>query len=148
MSKASSGSATIKRERPLSPHLQVYNLPLTARTSVLHRATGVALMFGLLMFAWWLIAAAYGEAAYNQFTDFAGSPLGLVLLLGWTASFYYHLANGLRHLVWDAGLLFTKKEACQASWFVLVVTAVLTGGTWLCFMNKLGMLPADLLGGM
>ncbi len=125
-------------ERPLSPHLQVYKPQLTSMTSVLHRATGVALTVGLVMFSWWLVAAAIGPEAYDVFMNFAGSTLGKLLLFGWTLAFYYHLANGVRHLIWDTGLLFKIENAYRAGYVVLLLTALLTGMTWYCVLSYTG----------
>ncbi len=127
-----------KAERPLSPHLQVYKPQMTSIGSVLHRATGIALAYGLALFVWWLVAAVSGPEAYSVFTGFCGSIFGQILLLGWTVSFYYHMANGIRHLFWDAGLLLKIKNAYAAGYFVLFVTALLTGATWFCILTKAG----------
>ena len=124
-----------KNKRPLSPHLQVYRPQMTSVTSILHRVTGVALTVGLTMFAWWLVAAAIGPEAYDTFMNFAGSTLGKLLLFGWTLAFYYHLANGIRHLIWDTGLLFKIENAYRAGYVVLLITALLTGMTWYCVLN-------------
>lgn len=131
-----SDAAASPKKRPLSPHLQVYKPQMTSVTSILHRATGVGLTVGLIMFAWWLVAAAIGPEAYGTFMSFAGSTIGKVLLFGWTLAFYYHLANGIRHLTWDAGLLFKIENAYKAGYAVLLFTAVMTGVTWYCALNK------------
>ncbi|ACJ01281.1 succinate dehydrogenase, cytochrome b556 subunit [Rhodospirillum centenum] len=94
---------TSGRPRPLSPHLQVYRLPLPAIASITHRVTGVGLAAGTLLLAWWLIAAATGPEAFATVQAVAGSPLGLLCLLGWVWAFWYHAMNGVRHLLWDAG---------------------------------------------
>lgn len=127
-----SSPVTPKAARPLSPHLQVYRPQLTSVTSILHRATGAAMTVGLVMLTWWLVAAAIGPEAYGVFAHFAGSKIGLFLLFGWTVSFYYHFANGIRHLVWDSGKLFNIKDAYAAGYFVLLLTAAMTGITWYC----------------
>lgn len=91
------------RPRPLSPHLQVYRLPLPAISSITHRITGVGLTVGTLVFAWWLIAAASGPDAFARVQSFLGSPLGWLLMAGWVWALWYHTLNGIRHLAWDAG---------------------------------------------
>lgn len=117
--------------RPLSPHLQVYRLPLTALASISHRITGVALGLGTVLLAWWLIAAASGPAAYDRFQACAGSWAGLVVLFGFTAALFFHLLNGIRHLFWDAGWGLEKIQAHQGSIAVLAGTAGLTVAVWL-----------------
>lgn len=117
--------------RPLSPHLQVYKPQLTSMLSILHRLTGVALAFGTLLLVWWLIAAATGPGAYDAVQSFIGSILGRLLLLGWTFSLFYHLANGIRHLAWDTGRGFELATAYATGWLVVIAAIVLTLVSWI-----------------
>ncbi len=119
-----------KRERPLSPHLQVYKPQLTSFMSILNRATGVALAIGTLMVVWWLLAAATSETAYNIAMGFAHTKIGTFMLFGWSVALFYHLTNGVRHLFWDAGYLLTIKKAYRAGYVVMLATAILTAVTW------------------
>jgi succinate dehydrogenase / fumarate reductase cytochrome b subunit len=116
--------------RPLSPHLQVYRLPLLAILSILHRMTGAALSIGGLMIAWWLVAAALGEEQYNIAMNFIRSPLGIFMMFGWSVAFYYHLFNGVRHLIWDTARGFKLKQAYTSGYVVLLFTALATAATW------------------
>lgn len=116
--------------RPLSPHLQVYRLPLVALLSITHRITGVALSAGTILLAVWLGSAAYGPEAYDQVSALLGSPLGLIILFGFSAAFYYHLCNGIRHLVWDFGQGFELTTVRRSNVLVLIGAVVLTIGTW------------------
>lgn len=117
--------------RPLSPHLSVYRWPVTMALSILHRATGVALSVGLIVFAWWLFAASSGTAAHASFVAAIDSTIGRLVLLGWTYAFFFHLANGVRHLFWDAGYGFERAQANASAWFVLFAAAALTIVYWL-----------------
>jgi succinate dehydrogenase / fumarate reductase cytochrome b subunit len=112
--------------RPLSPHLQVYRPQLTSILSVLHRGTGIALAVGTLALVWWVLAAAIGPAAYAQAQGFLGSWLGILLLIGWAFSLFFHLCNGLRHLVWDTVHGFDLPSTYASGWTVVVSSAVLT----------------------
>lgn len=118
-------------KRPLSPHLQVYRPQITSLLSILHRLTGLALSLGTLMLVWQLLAAASGPHAYDHFQGFAGSWLGILVLLGWSLSLFYHLLNGVRHLVWDAGYGYELEDAYRSGRFVLVGTAALTLLAWI-----------------
>jgi succinate dehydrogenase / fumarate reductase cytochrome b subunit len=118
--------------------LQVYKLPLTALMSISHRATGIALSAGTLYLVWQLLAAASGPDAYEIFQRFAGSWLGLLVLLGWSASLFYHLLNGIRHLVWDIGYGFTIDATTKANRWVLVATAALTIVAWVAGLGAWG----------
>ena len=101
MSELKAGSTTGPRSRPLSPHLQIYRPMLTMMMSVAHRVTGAALYLGILLLAWWLVAAATGPNAYAYVEWFMGTLIGRVVLFGYTFALLHHLLGGIRHLIWD-----------------------------------------------
>jgi succinate dehydrogenase / fumarate reductase cytochrome b subunit len=113
-------------ERPLSPHLQIYKPQLTSILSIMHRITGAALFVGCFMLVWWVVALAMGPEAHALFMAFVHSWLGMLFLVGWTFSFYYHFANGLRHLYWDLGRGYDLSTTYKTGWFVLGTSLVLT----------------------
>jgi succinate dehydrogenase / fumarate reductase, cytochrome b subunit len=114
----------------MSPHLSVWRWHVTMATSILHRATGVALYAGALVAMAWAVALASGPEAYAAFKDLMGSPLGLLVMFGMTAAVFYHLANGIRHLVWDAGHGLDVKSANASAWVVFAFTAAATLAVW------------------
>ena len=116
--------------RPLSPHLQIYRPQLTSILSILHRATGIALSAGVILFVWWLVAAAVGPRAYAGVQWFLGSWIGLLLLFGWSVALFYHLCNGIRHLWWDTGHGLELPSVYAGGWVVLAATAALTIICW------------------
>jgi len=116
--------------RPLSPHLSIYRWPITMALSILHRATGIALSVGFIALVIWLFDAASGPESYAVFEAVMGSMFGKLLLVGWSFAFFYHLCNGVRHLVWDTGRGFEKSQANVSSWLVLVCAAILSAVFW------------------
>lgn len=128
-----------RRERPLSPHLQVYRFAYTMSLSILHRATGVALFAGLLILSCWLLAAADGPEHYARVAAFLGHPVLKIALIGWVVAFWYHLFAGLRHLAWDLGFGFEKAVARRSG-------AIVVGATLVAVAVTLG-LAAHLFGG-
>ena len=125
------GSSGAQVRRPLSPHLQVYRLPLTAILSITHRVTGVGLSVGVGVLVWWLVAAATSDAAYATVSWFLRSPVGYLVLFGWSLALWYHFCNGLRHLGWDFGHGLELVQARRSNMYVLGGTVVLTVLTWL-----------------
>jgi len=119
------------QSRPLSPHLQVYRLPLSGVMSIFHRITGVGNALGLLLVSWWLIALGTGEGAFDTAQAVMGSFFGQLLLFCWTLSVFYHLANGIRHLAWDAGYGFELPQVGASNYLVLGAAVCLTVITWL-----------------
>lgn len=124
--------------RPLSPHLQVYRLPMTALMSISHRITGVILAGGCLLITAFLGAAASGPEYYDAVMAFAVSWAGQAFLFAWLLVVYYHLCNGIRHLIWDTVHLLDKTQAAVSGWVVLAATVLLTMATW-CTASDMGM---------
>ena len=119
---------------PLSPHIQIYRLPLTAVLSISHRLSGLALCLGAILVALTLIAAGYGrdayECAHNLWASLPGRIFVGVLLL----CLYFHLGNGVRHLWWDLGRGLDPAQAQRSSWLILAVAMALTAATlWLSY---------------
>lgn len=99
-------------------------------TSILHRVTGVGLYLGGLIVAAWAISLAAGPEAYATFKALLGSPLGKLVMLGMSASVFYHLGNGVRHLVWDFGHGLAKESANASAWMVFGFTIAATAAVW------------------
>lgn len=119
-----------QHERPLSPHLSIYRWPVTMTVSILHRATGLALSAGFVVFCLWLYDAAAGAEAYARFMACADTLLGKLFFIGVSFAFFLHLANGIRHLVWDVGYGFEIKTANASAWFVIVFAVLMTALFW------------------
>ena len=119
------------RPRPLSPHLQVYRWQMTSVLSILHRGTGLFLVLGSVMIAFWVVALALGHNIFARYQAWLGSLLGKVLLAGWSFSLFYHWANGIRHLLWDAGWGYEIERVYLTGWIVVLLSVVLTGLLWL-----------------
>ncbi|MDB5446364.1 MAG: sdhC [Phenylobacterium sp.] len=125
-----SDAAKAPRERPMAPHLSIWRWHITMATSIAHRATGVALYVGALIAAAWAITLAKGPDDYARFKSILGSPIGWIVMFGLTLSFFFHLANGIRHVVWDAGHGLQVKSANASSVFVFAFTLVATVVVW------------------
>ena len=117
-------------QRPLSPHLQIYKPQISSVLSILHRITGVGLFVGLLTFIVYLGALASGPRALGCFLKMLGSPLGLIYAFAVSVAVFYHSANGLRHLVWDAGKGYDLPTVRRTGRAVLVFTVAGTLVFW------------------
>ena len=125
-------------KRPLSPHLQIYKPQLTSIMSISHRITGVALALGTLLLTWWVMAAATGPEAFQSVRSVIGSPIGYLLLLGWSFALFYHMANGIRHLMWDSGHGLEIRQAEFAGYVVIAAAATLTVIAWIAGLIIMG----------
>ena len=116
-------------ERPLSPHLQVYRLPITAVLSITHRITGLWLLVGMAVFVIVLMSAADGSQPFVSVQILFRSTAGRLLLWTWLFALYFHLCHGIRHLVWDTGHGFCRETLTWHSWIELGSTVLMTGVT-------------------
>jgi succinate dehydrogenase / fumarate reductase cytochrome b subunit len=110
--------------RPLSPHLQVYRLMYTMVLSISHRASGVFQSVGMILLAYWLVAAAGGAGSYATAAKVFSNPFVKLAIVGWIVAFWFHLFAGLRHLAWDAGFGFEKQSARRSGRLVVVLAAL------------------------
>ena len=114
------------RIRPTSPHAQIYRWEIGNTLSILHRVTGAVLAVGLIALSYWLVALAGGADSYAAAARLFASPMGLMLMLGWTFAFCFHLLNGVRHLFWDAGKGFERTPRHASGWFAVLGAIALT----------------------
>jgi succinate dehydrogenase / fumarate reductase cytochrome b subunit len=116
--------------RPLSPHLSIYRWQIQMVTSILHRATGVALAVGTLLLVAALIALASGPDAFAQVRGLCGSWIGTIALVGWTWSLAFHLLNGIRHLFQDIGWGYLPAQFVRNGWIASIGSLLLTSLLW------------------
>lgn len=115
-----------RAERPLSPHLQIYRLPITAITSILIRITGSGIMAGVILAVWWLLAAAVSDSYFAVADAVVQSWFGKLVFTASLLGVWYHYLGGLRHLYYDAGRGLDIRTAEMLSWACLIGSVVLT----------------------
>ena len=125
-----SGTKTGAAARPLSPHVQVWRWHITMASSILHRATGSALYGGALILAGWAAALAAGPGPFGTYKAILGSLPGKVVLFGLTVCVFFHLANGVRHLAWDAGEGFEPRTADMTAAAAIAFAVTATVAVW------------------
>ena len=124
--------------RPLSPHLQIYKPMLTMMMSIVHRITGLALYFGTLLLAWWLIAAASGPAPTRSSNGSPARIIGRLVLFGYTWALIHHMLGGIRHLIWDTGHGFGPIEREWLAAANLIGSIALTVLLWIFGLLAMG----------
>ena len=118
------------KERPISPHLQVYKPQITSILSIFHRITGVALSLGMILLVGWIFALSLGETFFGYYSLFLKSWFGTLILFGFTFALNYHFCNGIRHLFWDAGYGYEIQTVHKSGWAVLVASSIITILIW------------------
>ena len=117
--------------RPKSPNMQNYRPQLTSVMSFGHRLSGVALALFAFGLAAWLIAGATGLVAFERAQAVVLSVPGRVLLFLATLAVFYHLCNGIRHLIWDSVRAFELRSIYAGGWAVVAASLILTAALWL-----------------
>jgi succinate dehydrogenase / fumarate reductase cytochrome b subunit len=118
--------------RPISPFMlgSAYKPQMSSMTSIVHRITGCALGAGTLLLTLWLVCAASGDGPFSIIQAILASWIGLIILFGFTVALFYHFANGIRHLAWDAGKGFELPAMHRSGAVVIAATAILTVVFW------------------
>jgi succinate dehydrogenase / fumarate reductase, cytochrome b subunit len=137
---AQAGTEPKLRERPLSPHLQVYSPLINMVMSIMHRITGAALYFGTIILVIWLLAAATGRGNYEMVTGFMMTIPGLIVMIGYTWALMHHALGGIRHLIWDTGRGFELGTVNTMSWLTIIGSLVITAGIWAYIFKLRGLL--------
>jgi succinate dehydrogenase / fumarate reductase cytochrome b subunit len=119
-----------RRQRPLSPHLFIYKPTMTMAMSIAHRISGIALYVGVLLLAWFLIAASTDAATFGAFSAFIESIIGRLVLFLFTWALFHHLIGGIRHFIWDSGYGMDAPLRDQLAWATLIGGFVLTIIVW------------------
>ena len=118
-------------DRPISPHLQIYTLPITGIISICHRLTGVFLSIGLMGFVTILWQIRNGMLSYLQLQSVLQFFPVKLLIAGFIYALIFHLCHGIRHLIWDVGYSFSSEMLTRyalieviASLFLSIITLV------------------------
>ena len=113
-------------KRPLSPHLQVYRLPLGAITSIMNRITGVGMTLAAILIVWWFAAGAMSESQFAFVDGLLTSWIGILVLLGSLWALWYHMLNSIRHLIWDTGRMMDVETVEKTSYLVIGASVAMT----------------------
>ncbi len=120
---------TQRQDRPLSPHIGIYRWQWTMLFSILHRASGIGLSAGMIYLVIWLLALQFPQI-YIYFFDFHTSIVGVIILVGFSGAIFFHMFNGIRHLIWDTGAALELGPAERGAFFVGIATVLATAALW------------------
>jgi succinate dehydrogenase / fumarate reductase cytochrome b subunit len=120
-----------KRQRPLSPNIQLYRPQLTSVLSIANRLTGILLSIAAVALVGWLLAAAAGPQTYAVVQGAFASWIGQVILFVCTLAFFMHFFGGIRHLVWDTVHGFELRVIYISGWAVIAASVVMTVVAWI-----------------
>ena len=118
------------KNRPVSPHLQIYKPQITSILSISHRFTGIILYLSTFLISFWLFCSAFINDLKIVLDDFLFSSVGKIFLFFITLSFIYHFLNGLRHLIWDLGYGFNIKNVYLTGFLIIILTLSINIYIW------------------
>ena len=124
--------------RHTSPHISIYRKQITSVMSILHRITGVAMYAGTVVLIAFLLVVAYDPQNFEQMRELLASPVGKILLFGWSYAFFYHLLNGVRHLFWDIGKGFDMDSVNRTGVLAIIASIALTIIAWCIAYQNVG----------
>jgi succinate dehydrogenase / fumarate reductase cytochrome b subunit len=130
--------AEARPSRPLSPHLTIFRPYINMVMSIVHRITGSINYVGSAILALWLAMSASGPAGYDMASNILGSPLGLLVLFGFSWSLIHHACGGIRHFIWDTGAGLSKPSFRFLSWMTIVGSLIITALVWIVGLIKWG----------
>ncbi|WP_341756421.1 MULTISPECIES: succinate dehydrogenase, cytochrome b556 subunit [unclassified Candidatus Tisiphia] len=120
----------IYNNRPTSPHLMIYKIQISSVLSIFHRMTGIGLFFGLSVLSWCFILLAFSK--FNpEYLQFFTCRLFKIPPIFISFAWFYHLCNGVRHLIWDSGHCFSIRAINFTGWFVVIASIMMTLAFWL-----------------
>ena len=133
MAQASQG----RKNRPLSPHLQIWRWGPAMAVSILHRVSGSGLsVVGLAVLLFWLGSLAGGADSYAQFLKCFDNPVGLFVLVGVSWAYFNHLCSGIRHFFLDIGAGFELDANNRWSILTPIIAILLTAAFWAAILLR------------
>ncbi|WP_410010856.1 succinate dehydrogenase, cytochrome b556 subunit [Shewanella sp. NFH-SH190041] len=123
----------MKKQRPVHLDLQTIRFPATAIASILHRISGVIMLFAIGILLWLLNTSLSSSDGFAEVIAMMQAPIVKLMLWGILTALGYHLLAGIRHLVMElgegeelsAGLMSAKLT------FVLAILLSIIAGFWL-----------------
>jgi succinate dehydrogenase / fumarate reductase cytochrome b subunit len=116
----------MSNNRPLSPHLQIYKLPITGIISISHRITGVCLTVGLIGLVLILVQIKNGMLSFLEIQNLLHTLPIEIMLSGFIYALMFHLCHGVRHLFWDIGKSFSRETLTRYAQWELFASSLLT----------------------
>lgn len=120
-------NTNLLKSRPLSPHVSIYQPQLTWIMSIGHRVTGAGLAGAIYAFGMTAASGVNVTAEICEAIKLVPLPLVLAGKFVLAAPFMYHLLNGIRHLIWDAGRALTLRGVYATGWIVNISTLISAG---------------------
>jgi succinate dehydrogenase / fumarate reductase cytochrome b subunit len=123
----------VKDNRPVNLDIGTMRLPITAWTSIAHRASGVFLFGGMALLLWVLDASLSSAEGFASLQEQLTHPLMKFVLWAVLAGLIYHSVAGVKHLIADFGIGETMEGGILGARLVIAssVVLILLAGVWI-----------------
>lgn len=114
----------MQKQRPVNLNLLTIRFPVTAISSILHRISGVILLFFIFFLLWALNASLLSAADFAAVKTCLSHPLCKFLCWIFLASLFFHFLAGIRHMIMDLGFAEGKKSSRYGSYAIIVLSII------------------------
>ncbi|WP_432473090.1 succinate dehydrogenase, cytochrome b556 subunit [Amphritea sp. HPY] len=124
----------MNKKRPVNLDLRTIKQPLPAITSILHRASGLALFFGAFFMLYALGLSLESEQGFDAAAQMlTESFFAKLIAWGLVSALLYHFFAGIKHLVMDFGHCEELESGQMAAKVTLIIAAIsiLLAGVWI-----------------
>ena len=123
----------MKKQRPVNLDLTTIKMHPSANASILHRVSGVIMVFAIGILLWTLSLSLSSSEGFAQIQAFLDGFFFKFIIFGIISALTFHILMGIRHLFMDSGYFEelasgnTSAKLTMALWFILSVFV----GVWL-----------------
>jgi len=123
----------VKKQRPVNLDLTTIKFPAAANASILHRVSGVIMVFAIGILLWTLSLSLSSAEEFAQVKAMLDGIFFKLIMLGIISALAYHFFAGIRHLLMDVGHFEEKQSGAVSAKFVIALWIIVTGlaGVWL-----------------
>lgn len=123
----------MKKQRPVNLDLKTIQFPAAAKASILHRVSGVMMIFAVGIMLWTLSLSLSSAEGFAQVQNMLEGFFFKFIYFGIISALSYHFLAGIRHLVMDMGHWEEKASGNLSAKIVIVLWIVLSivAGVWI-----------------
>ncbi len=123
----------MKKQRPVNLDLTTIKMHAAANASILHRVSGVIMVFAIGILLWTLSLSLSSAEEFAQVKSLLDGFFFKIIMLGIISALSYHFLGGVRHILMDLGHFEELDSGNSTAKLIIVLWLVLTAlaGVWL-----------------
>ena len=116
----------MKKQRPVNLDLSTIKMHAAANASILHRVSGVIMVFAIGILLWTLSLSLSSAEGFAQVESLLSGLFFKIIILGTLSALIYHLLGGIRHLFMDLGHFVELASGNATAKLIIALWLVLT----------------------